>query len=259
MSYEGDLDFARRVVSMASLELLKINMSDIKKNKKNTNDYVTNIDLEIEKIIISEIRERGDNYSILTEERGLISGAPEKPIWILDPIDGTRELIQGIPEFVISLDLVVDSIPKLGVILNPLLGVEVFAMQGMGCYENGLKKEIKKNKLADSTVLVSRSEFCGMHLPFNSDIFEEVVEMGSLAWKLSRVAVGVAEITFTMRSKWEWDACAADIIIREAGGAWIGPSGLIKYGKKPPLISGPLVGAHRETAVQVLSMLMPKA
>ena len=72
---------------------------------KGPTDFVSNADLNAEKIIINELSKLKKNYSILSEEAGFIRNKDDKNIWIIDPIDGTSNFLHGIPHFAISIAL----------------------------------------------------------------------------------------------------------------------------------------------------------
>ena len=74
-------------------------------SKKGPNDFVTNSDLRVEKIIIDELQKAKPNYSIISEENGVQVNRDKKNTWILDPIDGTVNFLHGIPHFAISIAL----------------------------------------------------------------------------------------------------------------------------------------------------------
>ena len=70
---------------------------------KGPSDFVSNADTRAEKIIIQELEKSRKNFSILSEEVGIIEKADEKNFWIIDPIDGTSNFLHGIPHFAISI------------------------------------------------------------------------------------------------------------------------------------------------------------
>ena len=72
---------------------------------KGPTDFVSNADINAERIIIEELSKLKKNYSILSEETGFVKNKDEKNIWIIDPIDGTSNFLHGIPHFAISIAL----------------------------------------------------------------------------------------------------------------------------------------------------------
>jgi myo-inositol-1(or 4)-monophosphatase len=140
-------------------------------------------------------------------------------VWIVDPLDGTREFVTGIPEFCASIGLVESGRPIAGGICNPATG-EFF----LGSIEGGLthngnpRKASARTALDGATVLASRSEVKrGEWKQFENAPFQ-VTPMGSVAYKLARVAAGLDDATFTLTPKNEWDIAAGIALVLSAGG-----------------------------------------
>ncbi len=142
-------------------------------------------------------------------------------VWVVDPIDGTREFIQGIPEWCISIGLVEEGVPVAGGIYNPATGELV-----LGSVETGVTYNDAPASVTDPadgepvTVLASRSETKrGEWGRFNDDERFLVRPCGSVAYKLGLVAAGRADATWTLVPKSEWDVAAGTALVRAAGGA----------------------------------------
>jgi len=131
--------------------------------------------------------------------------------------DGTKEFVLGIPEYSISIALVKNEHPILGLILNPLRKELYTAKKGEGAKLNGEPIQVKKT-LADKPIIVaSRSEINrGEFEPFEEKA--EIIPTGSIAYKLALVACGKADGTFSLGNKHEWDIAAGCLILEEAGG-----------------------------------------
>ena len=89
-------------------------------SKKGPNDFVTNADLKAEKIIIEELKKAKPNYSIISEENGIIDNKDKNNTWIIDPIDGTINFLHGIPHFAISIALKFKEEIVCGLIFDPI-------------------------------------------------------------------------------------------------------------------------------------------
>ena len=76
---------------------------------KGPNNFVTNADRKVEKIIIEELEKSKKNFSILTEESGFIKNKDKNNFWIIDPIDGTTNFLNGVPHFCISIALQIEK------------------------------------------------------------------------------------------------------------------------------------------------------
>ena len=140
-------------------------------------------------------------------------------VWVVDPIDGTREFIQGIPEWCISIGLLEDGVPVAGGILNPATHELVLGSVETGVTYNGDAASVSEPGVGDVvTVLASRSEINrGEWAAFVDDRFQ-VAACGSVAYKLGLVAAGKADATWTLVPKSEWDVVAGTALVRAAGG-----------------------------------------
>jgi myo-inositol-1(or 4)-monophosphatase len=140
-------------------------------------------------------------------------------VWVVDPLDGTKEFVKGIPEFCISIALVEDGIPVAGGILNPATGESFLGALDSGVTYNGKRAHPRMRTTLDgATVLASRSEFeRGEWNAFKAAPFA-IRPMGSVAYKLALVAVGLADATFTLTPKHIWDVAAGIALVNSAGG-----------------------------------------
>ena len=138
-------------------------------------------------------------------------------VWIVDPIDGTREYVEGIDEFAISVALSIHGEPRLAVVYNPARDQMLQAMAGRGCRLN--RKPVRarpRRQLQGSKLLASRSEAArGEFLPFAIQF--DIEEVGSTAYKLARIAAGTGHAYFTRTHRNEWDIAAGVLLCREAG------------------------------------------
>ena len=159
-------------------------------------------------------------------------------VWVVDPIDGTREFIQGIPEWCISVGLVEDGQPVAGGIFNPTTDELFLGSLETGATLNGrTARPSDLPQLAGGLVLASRSEIRrGEWDPF-FDLGFEILPMGSVAYKLARVSAGLATATWTVVPKHEWDVAAGVALVRAAGGRVHIPSGgELEFNRAKPLL-----------------------
>jgi myo-inositol-1(or 4)-monophosphatase len=139
-------------------------------------------------------------------------------VWVIDPMDGTKEFIQKVPELAVSIALVEDGKPVVGVAYNPIQEQLFWAVRGQGAWANDQRLLVSQaTQLKDSTILASRSETQrGEWKNFLSRF--HVQQTGSAAYKMALIAAGDADATFTLVPKNEWDICAGVLLIEEAGG-----------------------------------------
>ncbi len=142
----------------------------------------------------------------------------KRRVWVVDPLDGTKEFIQHIPEFCICIALVEDGRPVVAVEYNPAADRLYAAVRGQGTTVNGAPAQVSRTaRVPDALVLASRSE----DQRGEWDVFKGCVRVkltGSVAYKLAELATGAADATFTLTPKSEWDLCAGSLLVEEAGG-----------------------------------------
>jgi len=156
--------------------------------------------------------ETGDSHDRLARSR----------VWVVDPLDGTKEFTQHIPEFCVCIALVVDGRPMVGVEYNPAADRLYVAVRGQGTTVNGAPARVSSQRSVPAAqVMASRSE----DKRGEWDLYKprcEVVLTGSVAFKLAELSTGHGDATFTLTPKNEWDICAGSILVEEAGGAVCG-------------------------------------
>jgi myo-inositol-1(or 4)-monophosphatase len=140
-------------------------------------------------------------------------------VWVVDPLDGTREFVKGIPEFCVSIGFVENGRPVAGGIYNPATDETFLGSIESGVTYNGKPAHpSQRTSVEGAVVLASRSEVKrGEWKPFENAAFT-IRPMGSVAYKLALVAAGLADITFTLTPKNEWDVVAGAALVLSAGG-----------------------------------------
>lgn len=139
-------------------------------------------------------------------------------VWIVDPLDGTKEFINSIPEFAVSIALVSKGRPVVGVVYNPITKEFFSAQAGKGAFLNKTPIHVSsKDDLLQAKILASRSEFLRDEWkPFEGAF--HVVPAGGMAYKMALVSCGKCDGSFSLQPKSEWDICAGHLIVEEAGG-----------------------------------------
>lgn len=181
-------------------------------------DPVTDADRALDAALRAELQRENEGW--LSEESGDdFSRLDRSRVWIVDPLDGTREFVAGIPEFCTSVAMAENGRVIAGGICNPATD-EVF----LGSLDGGLTYNGKPartsvcNSLEHATILASRSETKrGEWKKFAGADFT-IRPMGSVAYKLALVAAGLADATFTLVPKHEWDVAGGAALVESAGG-----------------------------------------
>lgn len=205
-------------------------------------DPVTAADRDLDVALRKHLLREGEGW--LSEESGDdASRLRYERVWVVDPLDGTREFVQGIPEFCASIAFVERGHPVAGGIYNPATD-ELF----LGSLESGITynrtsaQASRRTPLEGATVLASRSETKrGEWKKFENAPFR-VQAMGSVAYKLARVSAGLADITFTLTPKHEWDVAAGAALVLSGGGFVRTLDGPLRCNRRDPLLSGLIAG-----------------
>jgi myo-inositol-1(or 4)-monophosphatase len=185
---------------------------------KARHDPVTAADKELDASLRKALLRSGEGW-LSEESADDLSRLRQERVWVVDPLDGTRELVAGIPEFCVSIAYIENDKPVAGGILNPASSEVFVGSRDSGITYNG--KEVRASTRADlagATMLASRSETArGEWERFRQAPFR-IQPMGSVAYKLARVAAGLADATFTLSPKHEWDIAGGAALVTSAGG-----------------------------------------
>jgi len=175
-------------------------------------------------------------------------------VWIVDPIDGTKEFIKGVPQFAVSIALAVEGEIALGVIFNPARQEMYTAVRGQGVMLNGKKVGVTAcDSLAEANILASRSEVARGEFDRFKDY--HITPIGSIAYKLALIGAGLADLTFTLTPKNEWDFAAGSLLVTEGGGR------VQVLGDHPQTFNGPdplvegVVATNRALFGQVMELI----
>ncbi len=223
MSYDKELEIAIAAARAAGAALMRHYTEGTETWEKSEDNPVTLADLESDRVIAEHLRAGFPDDALLSEETVSDPSRVEKSrVWIVDPMDGTKEFTKRIPEFCVSIALVEDGEPVLGVIFNPAADVAVWGTRGDGTFRDGERVHVSSvGSLAESVVIASRTEISrGQFDPYEG-WFEEIRPVGSIAWKLACVACGDGDLNVSVAPKNEWDVCAGDLLVREAGGVYV--------------------------------------
>jgi myo-inositol-1(or 4)-monophosphatase len=186
--------------------------------RKANNDLLTQADLLANDILKDKLTKAFPDDGWLSEES---VDDPKrlqyKRVWVVDPIDGTKEYAHGIPEYAISVALVENGLPILACVYNPATAEFFHAVKGAGAWLGDERIRCDDRPTNVLTLLASRSEYeRGEWERFEK--VSSVKVIGSIAYKLALVAAGKAHATFSLGPKSEWDIAAGVLLVTEAGG-----------------------------------------
>lgn len=214
---------------------------DFGASQKEDDSPLTKADLASNDIITTELSSLVPTRPVLSEESREVPFEERKDwrdLWIVDPLDGTKEFIKRNGEFTVNIALVSEGRPTLGVVHAPALGVTYFAATGEGAYKKsaGRTERIHADDWHGKTlkVVASRSHLSESVKSFVEKLEGEVefVSMGS-SLKLCLVADGSAHLYPRFGPTMEWDTAAAQCVVEEAGGRVTSLDGLpITYNRE---------------------------
>jgi myo-inositol-1(or 4)-monophosphatase len=208
---EAGLDAARIVFA-------RFTPGAIETEYKIGHDPVTEADRAVDAVLRQNLLRDGEGW--LSEESvDDATRLTRSRVWVVDPLDGTREFVAGIPEFCVSIGFVENGRPVAGGICNPATNETIIGAIDCGVLYNGKPAQpSQRTELKGSLILASRSEVKrGEWQQFLNGEYE-IRPMGSVAYKLGLVAAGLADVTFTLTPKNEWDVAAGAALVASAGG-----------------------------------------
>jgi myo-inositol-1(or 4)-monophosphatase len=186
--------------------------------RKERGDPVTEAERAVDRLLRTMLVQNGEGW--LSEETADDSERLRcARVWVVDPLDGTREYITGIPEWCISIALIENEEAVAGGICNPATGETFIGSRETGLTASGNASVAEINRGgSDGLVLASRSEYRRGEWDRVCEAPFEVRPVGSVAYKLALVAAGYADATWTLVPKHEWDVAAGAALVLAAGG-----------------------------------------
>lgn len=201
------------------------NRGENKKNIKHDGSPVTEADFVSQKIILQDLNKFG--YPIVSEEQeDNDQRLRHDKVWLVDPLDGTKDFLNRTGEFSVMIGLVENGEPILGVVYQPVKNIFYYAKKGFGAYKcigNGSPVKLKvslENTPQEATMFISRNHTLPAEVHLAEDLgIIKIIPCGSVGVKVGLIASGAGEIyVVSSANTSEWDSCAPDIIIQEAGG-----------------------------------------
>ena len=224
--HDADLAFAVALAARAGELLTASYEQTMRVDRKSKRDVVTNVDYASEALVIGAISERFPADAILAEESGREHGATRtararwtKRTWVIDPLDGTVNYANGIPFFCVSIGLVEDGVPVVGVVLDPLRGdCYAAAASGPATLNGEVVHASDKDALGDYVVSLAIIGRGG--IARERRVAHEIRigrRMGSAALALAYVASGRFDAFVQNGGLSLWDIAAAGLIAERAG------------------------------------------
>ena len=211
-SISANLNIMIKAAEKASKILIRDfgELEKLQVSSKGPNDFVTNSDKKVEKIIIEELTKSRNKFSILGEEIGEIKNLDKNNYWIIDPIDGTTNFLHGIPHFAISIALKTKEEIVSGLIFDPIKNEMFYADKNNGAYYNNQRIRVSKKKNLNECLFATGGKDT---TEYNLNIRKS----GSAALDMAYVGAGRYDGYFQKNLN-IWDIAAGIIIVKEAGG-----------------------------------------
>lgn len=206
---------------------------------------VTEADRAVNRVLRDALLRDGEGW-LSEESDDDLDRLKKSRVWIVDPLDGTLEFIDGVPEWCVSIGWIEYGRAVAGGIYNPVTRELFLGSLETGVAYNGRPVTAsKKDNLSGAVVLASRSEFKrGEWDDFQNAPFV-VRPTGSVAYKLALVAAGLADATWTLAPKNEWDVAAGVALIESAGGfVKTLENSPLTFNGSSPLLSGLIAGGE---------------
>ncbi len=234
---DNDMDLALAAIRRGGDIALSYFRKGPRWHRKPDNTPVCEADIAVDKAVRTMLLQARPDYGWLSEETtDSTARLKKRRIWILDPVDGTRSYLSGEKTWCISLALVEEGRPVIGLIWAPALDRLWQAQAGGGARENGHPIQVSSRKTVDGACLIAPAFLHDPERwqePWPENV--KTMRLPSLALRLAWVASAEVDGMFAPGRKSEWDLAAGDLIVREAGGLISDAKGrTISYNQKDP-------------------------
>ncbi len=227
---------------------------------KDPENPVTEADYAAHRIIVDALQKLFPDDAILSEESDSVAETErmhrerfdKRRVWIIDPIDGTREFIKGRDEFAVSVGLVEEGRAVVGFVFNPAKDYLFSGAAGLGLFLNGKPFERRVPEGVDDTkpprIVVSRSEFKAGELKHLESAYAKLSDyaVGSIAYKLALIADGTYDLAVSVRPKNEWDIAGGAALLNIAGLELADKNGVVMQFNKTDLESSGIVAGSKQ-------------
>tara|TARA_Y100001958_G_C21073432_1_gene432175 strand:- start:10 stop:810 length:801 start_codon:yes stop_codon:yes gene_type:complete len=200
-------------------------IENLQVSAKAPGDFVTSADKRTEQILIDELQKANPEYGIITEESGIINHSNSENRWIIDPIDGTMNFLNGVPQFAISVGYEENKEIKCGVIFNPITNEMFCAEKGSGAFCNNSRIRVSNKKKVEDALLVTGGPKKNSNI--KDKIFSEYISVSKSVSNVRKFGSAALDLAFVASGRFDgywqrelnyWDVAAGTIIVKEAGG-----------------------------------------
>jgi len=223
---------------------------------KGDNSVVTEADMFIDGFLREKLTALDGSIGWLSEET---ADTPDRldheRVWIVDPIDGTRAFVEGVPVWVISVALVEKGRPVFGMIFNPTRDEMFHGRSGSGAFLNDSKLLVSARQMLSGAQIVGPRSMIDDLDGIGADI-SRAPYVYALAYRLANVAANRVDAAVASTRSKDWDIAAADLIIHEAGGKLLEIDGEPPLYNLPSPVHRPLIGAAEPLNAAIRAALL---
>ena len=248
-----DAKLLKETVRDAGALALSLFRTELKNWIKGASSPVSEADIAVNDLLESRLRSAASDYGWLSEESADDEDRlSRRRVWIVDPIDGTRNYLAGKADWCVSVALVEDAAPVIAAVFAPASDEFFFAARGAGATLNGVGVSATPGTAVDFARMAGPKPLVE-RLKTSSDEIAIHPRIGSLALRLCRVADGRLDAAFAGGQSRDWDLAAANLIVQEANGKMTALSGdPILYNRRE-VTHGVLVAAGRERHASIVA------
>ncbi|MFZ5608334.1 MAG: 3'(2'),5'-bisphosphate nucleotidase CysQ [Pseudomonadota bacterium] len=234
--------------------IMEIRQAGVAVARKDDASPVTKADHAAEAILVAAVREATPGVPIIAEEQAAMGGLPAQTgaaFWLIDPLDGTKEFINGGSDFTVNVGLVVDRQPVLGLVYAPAQKRLFVGVAGTTAYQRADKGPLLplRTRVADASaldVVASKS-----HRDAETDAFLDRLRVRGFkaagsSLKFCLIAAGEADVYPRFGPTMEWDTAAGHAVLAAAGGQVLHPDGRPFHYAKPDFRNGPFIALGDE-------------
>jgi 3'(2'), 5'-bisphosphate nucleotidase len=236
-------------IEQAGAAIMRIYGEGFSVQRKDDDSPVTAADLESQRVIIEGLERLTPGIPILSEESAAAPWTKRqtwRELWVVDPLDGTREFVKRNGEFTINVALVVEHEPLLGIVAAPARGIFYWGIPSQGAFCRSQGEATRRIETSPPQrplrVIGSRSHLSAQTAEYLSRLGPHVMEAIGSSLKFCLLAEGKADLYPRFGSTSEWDTAAGQAVLEAAGGHVTRMDGhRMRYNCRESLINGDFV------------------
>ena len=233
---------------------LSLFRTEVKNWIKGASSPVSDADIAVNDLLEQRLRSATPDYGWLSEESADDASRLERRlVWVVDPIDGTRNYLAGKEDWCVSVALVEQASPVLAAVFAPASDEFFFAACGEGATLNGMRVQATTGTAIDFSRMAGPKPLVERLNNASDGAITLHPRIGSLALRLCRVAQGSLDAAFAGGQSRDWDLAAANLIVQEANGNMTALSGETILYNRRDVTHGVLVAAGRDRHASIVS------